>query len=335
MIRLGLIGYGYWGPNLARNITANPEAELAVVCDSDPVRLAETGSLYPGVRRTTLAQEVIDDTSISAIVIATPLASHFELSMAALQTGKHVLIEKPMASTSDQAEQMAEEAARRKLVLLVDHTFVYTGAVRKMRDLVREAEFGQLRYYDSTRVNLGLFRRDTNVVWDLAVHDLSIMTYLLEAEPIAISATGHCHIAGHSENIAFLSLFFDNNVIAHVNVNWLSPVKIRRTIVAGSKQTIVYNDLEASEKLKIYHNSIDVAPAPEETHKLLVSYRTGDIWAPKVDDTEALGLEIAHFLACVKGEQTPITGAREGLKIIRMLEAADRSIQQNGARVEL
>jgi len=335
VIRLALVGYGYWGPNLARNIMANAEAELVILCERDPARLAVANSLYPGLATTRDMQDVIDDPSVAAVVIATPLATHHEFTMAALRAGKHVLVEKPMAASSAEAAEMMGEASSRNLVLLVDHTFVYTGAVRKMKELVRAEGFGQLRYYDSTRINLGLFRQDINVVWDLAVHDLSIMAYLIDAEPTAISATGHAHITGHGSNIAFLTLFFDSNVIAHVNVNWLSPVKIRRTILAGSKQTIVYDDLDIGEKIKVYHNSIDIDPSPDEVHKLLVSYRTGDLWSPKVDDTEALSRELQHFLACINGEETPLTGAQQGLNLIYLLEAADISMQQNGAPVEL
>ncbi|MDA9981893.1 Gfo/Idh/MocA family oxidoreductase [Gammaproteobacteria bacterium] len=323
MINIGLIGYGYWGPNLARNIMAHPDTQLLVVCDRDPLRTEGLRSMHPSVQITTRPEDIINNRAVAAIVVATPLASHYELAMAALSAGKHVLVEKPIAATSEQAAEMAEEAACRNLTLLVDHTFVYTGAVRKMRDITRESSFGQIQYYDSTRVNLGIFQRDINVVWDLAVHDLSIMTYLLEDDPVAVSATGHSHIQGQHENMASLTLFFDTNLIAQVNVNWLSPVKIRRTLIGGSKQMIVYDDLETSEKLKIYNKSVKVTETPDEIHKLLISYRTGDLWSPNVDSTEALQREIEHFLSCISGEQSPLTSAEDGVKIIRILEATD------------
>jgi predicted dehydrogenase len=334
MIKIGVIGYGYWGPNLVRNYVANPGCEVVCVCDQSAKRLAAARASYPGVRVTTDAQELISDPTIDAVIVATPVSTHFELAMAALKAGKHVLVEKPIASTAEQAQRMIDEAARRGLILLVDHTFVYTGAVRKMRELVRSPEFGAIRYYDSTRVNLGLFQHDVNVLWDLAVHDLSIMANILESAPVAVSATGQSHMAGMPEFAAFLTVFF-GDVIAHINVNWLSPVKIRRTLIGGANQMIVYDDLETSEKIKRYDKGITVTETPEDVRKLLISYRTGDLWSPKVDDTEALAAEAAHFLACIRGDEQPITGGEAGLQLVRILEAADRSLAQRGAPVEL
>jgi predicted dehydrogenase len=218
---------------------------------------------------------------------------------------------------------------------MVDHTFVYTGAVRKIEELVRTEAFGTVRYYDSTRVNLGLFQQDVNVLWDLAVHDLSIMAYILDQSPVAVSATGHGHIAGQPEYAAFLTLFFGDDMIAHINVNWLSPVKIRRTLIGGDRQMIVYDDLETSEKVKLYDKGITLTPTPEQVHKLLISYRTGDLWSPNLPATEALAVEAAHFAACVRGEETPITGGSAGLEIVRILEAADQSMRNRGAPVIL
>ena len=255
--------------------------------------------------------------------------------MGALRAGKHVLVEKPIASTSEQASQMIEEAARRKLVLLVDHTFVFTGAVRKIRDVIGEESFGHLQYYDSTRVNLGLFQHDVNVMWDLAVHDLSIMDFVIGVNPVAVSATGLSHVPGQPANVAFMTLFFDSDIIAHINVSWLSPVKIRRTLVGGSKRMIVYDDLETSEKVKIYDKGITVTETPDDLRKLLISYRTGDLWSPKVSETEALRLEVAHFRNCIDGTEKPVTPGERGLAIVRMLEAADKSMQKRGEAVEL
>jgi len=334
-IRVGVIGYGYWGPNLVRNFVANPDTQVAVVADQDAARLQSVGSLYPAIRLTASADELIRDREVDAVVVATPVDTHFPLALAALQAGKHVLVEKPIASTSEQARQLIEEAGRRGLVLMVDHTFVYTPAVRKMHELIRTDAFGAVRYYDSTRVNLGLFQNDVNVLWDLAVHDLSIMAFLLNRSAVAVSATGHSHIPGQPEYAAFLTLFFGDDSIAHVNVNWLSPVKIRRTLIGGDRQMIVYDDLETSEKVKLYDKGITVTATPEEVHKLLISYRTGDLWSPNIPATEALALEAAHFAACIAGTETPMTGGEAGLEIVRILEAADQSLRNRGAPVQL
>lgn len=335
MINVGVIGYGYWGPNLVRNFFANSSTSVAMVCDRDSARLEKLGTLYPAVRVTTSPDELIRDPEIDAVLIATPVDAHFSLGMAALQGGKHVLIEKPIATTAAQARQLIEEADKRGLVLAVDHTFVFTGAVRKMRELVGTEAFGPVRYYDSTRVNLGLFQHDVNVLWDLAVHDLSIMGYVLGRSPVGVSATGHSHIPGQQEYAAFLTVFFGDDMIAHINVNWLSPVKIRRTLVGGDRQMIVYDDLETSEKIKLYDKGITVSETPEQVHKLLISYRTGDLWSPKVADAEALAVEAEHFAACIRGEETPIVGGEAGLEVVRILEAADQSMRNRGAPVAL
>jgi predicted dehydrogenase len=335
MIGIGVVGYGYWGPNLVRNFMADPDTRLVAVCDLSAERLGDVALLYPGVSTTTNPEDIFKNPEIDAVAIATPVASHFELAMNALRAGKHVLVEKPIASNSGDASRLIDEAARRNLVLLVDHTFVFTGAVQKIRDVIREDSFGKLQYYDSTRVNLGLFQRDVNVMWDLAVHDLSIMDFVVSDKPVAVSATGLSHVPGQPANVAFLTLFFDSDVIGHVNVSWLSPVKIRRTLVGGRKRMIVYDDLETSEKVKIYDKGITVTETPDDVRKLLISYRTGDLWSPKVSDTEALRLEVAHFRRCIEGSETALTPGECGLAIVRMLEAADRSMGQRGAAVEL
>jgi predicted dehydrogenase len=335
VLGVGVVGYGYWGPNLVRNFMSDQATRVVAVCDRSPDRLAEVKRLYPTVEATTDPLDLFRNPEIDAVAIATPVATHFELARGALKAGKHVLVEKPIASTSDQASTLIEEAARRKLVLLVDHTFVFTGAVRKIRDVIREDSFGELQYYDSTRVNLGLFQHDVNVMWDLAVHDLSIMDFVIGVPPVAVSATGLSHVPGQPANVAFLTLFFDTNVIAHINVNWLSPVKIRRTLVGGSKRMIVYDDLETSEKVKIYDKGITVTETPDDVRKLLISYRTGDLWSPKVNETEALRLEVAHFRNCIDGKEEPLTPGERGLAIVRMLEAADESMNKRGQAVKL
>ena len=335
MLGVGVIGYGYWGPNLVRNFVGDPGTRVVAVCDRSPQRLAEVGRRYPGVATVTDPSDLFRNQDVDAVAIATPVDSHFDLALAALRAGKHVLVEKPIASTSDQAARLIEEAARRNLVLLVDHTFVFTGAVNKIRDVMRDGSFGKLQYYDSTRVNLGLFQHDVNVMWDLAVHDLSIMDYVIDVSPVAVSATGLSHVPGQPANLAFLTLFFDDDIIAHINVNWLSPVKIRRTLVGGSKRMIVYDDLETSEKVKIYDKGITVTETPDDVRKLLISYRTGDLWSPKVNETEALSLEVAHFRKCVESGEKPLTPGERGLAIVKMLEAADESMKRRGEAVAI
>ena len=335
MLNVGIIGYGYWGPNLVRNFVAAPGVAVARVCDRDAGRLGRVQALYPGIEVTTSAAELINDPRVDAVIVATPVDSHFELAMAALKAGKHVLVEKPITSTADQARLLIDEASKRGLVLAVDHTFVYTGAVRKMHELIRTEAFGKVRYYDSTRVNLGLFQHDVNVLWDLAVHDLSIMAHVLDQTPVAVSATGHSHLPGQPEYAAFLTVFFEGDLIAHINVNWLSPVKIRRTLVGGDRQMIVYDDLEASEKIKLYDKGITVTETPEDVRKLLISYRTGDLWSPKVAETEALAVEAAHFVACINGDEEPVADGQSGLQLVRILEAANESIRCQGAPVRL
>jgi predicted dehydrogenase len=335
MIGVGVIGYGYWGPNLVRNFMEAPGSRVVSVCDVSAGRLAPLPARYPAVRLTSDYRELMRDPRIDAVAIATPVASHYDLAMEALRASKHVLVEKPLAANSEQSLQLVEEAERRGLVLMVDHTFIYTGAVRKIRELITQGALGEIYYYDSVRINLGLFQHDVNVVWDLAVHDLSIMDYVLPARPVAVSATGTSHLKGQPENVAYITLFFDGNMIAHVNVNWLTPVKVRRTLIGGSEKMIVYDDLEPSEKLKVYDKGVTLGQHPEDVYDLLVSYRSGDMWAPRFDTTEALRTEALHFTDCVAGRSRPVTDGRAGLRIVRILEAAERSLRERGRLVEL
>jgi predicted dehydrogenase len=325
-----VIGFGYWGPNLVRNFADQADARVTMVCDRRTDRLAQAERRYPGIRVTTDAADLVSDPSVDAVVIATPVDRHFELAMAALQQGKHVLVEKPIASTSAQASRLIDEAARRRLVLMVDHTFVYTGAVQKMRELTDTGELGEIYYYDSVRINLGLFQHDVNVLWDLAVHDLSIMDYVLQREPSAVSATGLAHVPGRPENIAYMTIFFDGRLLGHVHANWLAPVKVRRTLLGGSRRMVVFDDLEASEKIKVYDRGISLDPSPENVYQMLVGYRTGDMWAPKLALAEALNLEAAHFLDCVHRGTRPRTDGEAGLRVVRLLEAASESMVNQG-----
>ena len=335
MIGVAVIGLGYWGPNLLRNFGESPDADVRLVCDLRRERLDAAAARYPKVQTTTDVADVWSDPAIDAVAIATPVSTHFDLAMAALRAGKHVLVEKPLAASSGQVQQLRDEAERRRLVLRVDHTFIYTPAVRHIARLVSSGELGEIYYYDSVRVNLGLFQHDVNVIWDLAVHDLSVLDYVLPARPRAVSATGMTHVAGGHENIAYLTLFFDNRLIAHVHVNWLAPVKIRRTLIGGSQRMIVYDDLEPSEKIKVYDKGITVNSNPESVYQMLVGYRAGDMWAPHLDATEALKTEVAHFLSCVTEGARPASDAESGLRVVRLVEAACESMQARGRLVEL
>ena len=335
MINVGVIGYGYWGPNLVRNFMLAPGSAVTRVCDLREERLAGLQKLYPGLKTCTHAAELINDPEIDAVVIATPVSAHFELTLAALQAGKHVLVEKPLAQTSDQARRLIEEAAARNLILLVDHTFVYTDAVRKIRELIASGELGQIYYYDAVRVNLGLFQHDVNVIWDLAIHDLSVMDYVLPEKPVAVSATGISHIPGQPENVAYITLFFATAQIAHVHVNWLTPVKVRHTLIGGSEKMILYDDLEPSEKLKVYDKGITVTPGPEDVYRMLVSYRLGDMWAPRLDNTEALQTEALHFIDCIETGRQPDTDGLAGLRMVNTIEAAETSLRDRGRLVQI
>jgi predicted dehydrogenase len=338
VIRIGVVGYGYWGPNVVRNFAETPGCQLVAVSDMRPERLAQVRSRYPAVRTFADPNEMVADRRIDAVVIVTPVSTHYELAMQALRAGKHVLCEKPLAATAEQASRLVDEAARRNLVLSVDHTFVYTGAVRKIKELVTSG-MGDLYYYDSVRVNLGLFQHDVNVIWDLAVHDLAIMDHVLPATPVAVSATGMSHIEGEPENIAFLTLFYPNRLIAHLHVNWLAPVKVRRTLIGGSRKMIVYDDLEPSEKIKVYDKGVTLnganGNANGSKYRMLIDYRTGDMHAPQLDITEALKTEAKHFITCIESSQPTMTDGVAGLRVVRILEAATQSIAQRGRIVEL
>lgn len=333
MIRVAVIGYGYWGPNLVRNFSTSERTRVVAVCDLDDRRLAAVSRQYPGVRVTTRTEEIFSSADIDAVAIATPVRFHYELALAALRAGKHVLVEKPVTETAEQCQQLIDEAEQRGLVLMVDHTFIYTPAVRKMRDLVQSGELGEVYYYDSVRVNLGLFQSDVNVLWDLAVHDLSIIEYVLDQVPVAVSATGISHVDGAPENIAYLTLFFDSKTIAHINVNWLAPVKVRQTLVSGSKKMIVFNELEPSEKIKVYDKGIVLNEDADQMNTLIAGYRTGDMWAPQLANTEALAAEVAHFADCVAGKARPLTDGRMGLNVVKVLEAASASLRDRGVAV--
>jgi predicted dehydrogenase len=333
MIKIGVIGYGYWGPNLVRNFAELSQATVAAVSDLDPRKLELVKKRFPAVKTTTNFQDLLKDPEIDAIAIATPVSTHFELGMAALKAGKHLWLEKPMAETSLQARKLVDEAERRGLVLHVDHTFIYTGAVRKMGELIKSGDLGKIYYYDSIRVNLGLFQRDVSVISDLAVHDFSILDYLLGEHPTAVSASGVNHFPGTPENLAYITLFYDSGTIAHCNVSWLAPVKVRQILVGGSNKMITYDDLEPSEKIKIYDKGISFTNDPKQIHEMRVGYRTGDMLAPKLDGSEALRVEGDHFVDCIMNKKTPQTDGRLGLRVVELIEAATSSMRGRGETV--
>jgi predicted dehydrogenase len=333
VVRIGVVGYGYWGPNLVRNFAETRGATLAAVADLDPKKLALVNQRFPAVKTTTSVQELFADPTIDAIAIATPVSTHFSLGLQALQAGKHLWLEKPMTETSEEARYLVDEAEKRGLVLLVDHTFIYTGAVQKMAEIVRSGDLGNVYYYDSTRVNLGLFQRDVSVIADLAVHDFAILDHLLGEHPVAVSATGINHFPGTPENLAFITLHYNSGIIAHTNVSWLAPVKVRQILLGGSKKMIVYDDIDPSEKIKVYDKGVDFPSDPAKVQEMRVGYRTGDMWAPKLVGTEALKLEGEHFVDCIVNGTTPQTDGRLGLRVVELIEAANSSMRGRGEAV--
>ena len=334
MMEVGVIGYGYWGPNLVRNFNESALSNVAMVSDLNAQRREAVRVRYPQVQTTDDYRSVIDSEQVEAIAIATPVQTHFEIAMAAIEAGKHVLVEKPMTQTGDQGALLIEAADKRNVVLMVDHTFIYTGAVRKLKELVRSGELGEIYYYDSERVNLGLFQHDVSVIWDLAVHDLAIMNYVFPDRPRTVSATGIGHVRGKPANVAFLTLFFDTRMIAHINVNWLAPVKLRRTLIGGDRKMVVYDDLEPSEKIKIYDHGIEVDDQ-ESVYQTIMGYRMGDMHAPRLDQTEALGREVRHFVESIRGGSAPESSGRSGLDVVRILEAATQSMELRGQPVDI
>jgi predicted dehydrogenase len=332
-IRVGVIGYGYWGPNVVRNFSHSENARVAGICDINASSTRRARQAFPEIPVTNDPADLMTSPDVDAIAVITPVWTHYDLAKQALENGKHVFVEKPFTSTSQQAQELIELAERKGLKMMVDHTFLFTGAVRKIRQLIDNGTLGKLYYYDSTRVNLGLFQHDINVIWDLAPHDLSIMDYLIASQPEAISATGQKHLNGN-EDIAFITVYFPDQVIAHINVNWLSPVKVRTTLIGGEKKMLVWNDLVADEKIKVYDKGVSLK-SREGLYSLLVSYRSGDMWAPQVEQVEALKLEVEHFVDCVQNGKQPMNDGQAGLRVVKMLEAANKSAAKRGELVYL
>ncbi|MBD3343467.1 MAG: gfo/Idh/MocA family oxidoreductase [Chitinivibrionales bacterium] len=333
MLTLGVIGYGYWGPNIVRNFNSLDSCTVTSVCDKNPQTLNKVKKVYPNITTTTDYTDVIKSKETDAVAVITPVSTHFELAKLALENGKHIFVEKPFTATSRQAEELINLAEQKGLTIMVDHTFLFTGAVQKIKGIVDGDELGNVYYYDSTRVNLGLFQHDINVVWDLAPHDFSIMNYIIPESPTAIVATGKAHVS-EFENIAYITVYFNSNLIAHFTVNWLSPVKMRNTLIGGEKKMLVWNDVDPDEKLKIYDKGISV-DSKEGMYDLLVSYRIGDVHAPKVNPTEALKQEAMYFVDCIANKKKPVNDGHAGMQVVRMLEACNESLKSDGKLIKL
>jgi predicted dehydrogenase len=333
MIKVGIIGYGYWGPNIVRNFSGIDGSTVLSICDCNQSALQRAHQAHLNTPLTQDCNDILTSPEIDAVAVITPVSTHFELAKKALENGKHVFVEKPFTATVAQAEELIALADKKKLTIMVDHTFIFTGAVRKIKELVDEKALGDLYYYDSVRVNLGLFQRDVNVIWDLAPHDFAVMDYLLDERPVAVAACGKAHVNGQ-EDTAYVTAMFSNNLIAHFNVNWLSPVKVRTTLIGGEKKMLVWNDLEADEKIKIYDKGVDVK-SKEADYSMRVNYRSGDMYSPRVEQSEALRIETAYFLKCVSENATPINDGRSGLRVVRMLAACSESLKKKGREIAL
>ncbi len=333
-ITIGVIGYGYWGPNIVRNFFTAAECTVKAVADGRPERLAVLAKIFPSINGVKTAEEIINDKEIDAVVVATPVFTHFALAKKALEKGKHVLIEKPMTSTVAQAEELIELAAQKGLTLMADHTFLYTGAVQKMKELIDTDIVGSPRYFDSSRINLGLFQPDVNVLWDLAPHDISILTYLITEAPFSINATGISHTHNNIENIAYMTVNYNSDFIAHFNCSWTSPVKVRQTLIGGDKKMIVYNDLEPSEKVRVYDTSYNHTTDDEKT-KIMVDYRTGDVYIPKISLSEALSGVANDFIQSIIKKKKPLANAHLGMQVVKILEASQESIKNKGKEVKI
>jgi predicted dehydrogenase len=333
MINIGIIGYGYWGPNIVRNFNGLEETKVLAVCDGNQAAMNRARKAYPQITVTQDCDDILTSSKIDAVAVITPVSTHFELAKKALENGKHVFVEKPFTASVAQAEELINLAEQKNLTIMVDHTFIFTGAVKKIKQLINEKVLGDLYYYDSVRVNLGLFQRDVNVIWDLAPHDFAVMDYLLDEQPAAVAACGKAHV-NDMEDTAYVTVHFSNNMIAHFNVNWLSPVKVRTTLIGGEKKMLVWNDLEPDEKIKIYDKGVDVQ-SKEATYKMLINYRSGDMYAPRIEPMEALKTEAEYFAHCVKTHEKPVNDGHAGLRVVKLLDACNTSLAKNGQAVTL
>lgn len=333
-IPVGIIGCGYWGPNLIRNFSACPLTEVTTVCDASPARLEAIGRTWGHLKQVTSVDQLLEQ-NVQAVAIATPVSTHYPIAAQCLEAGLHVLIEKPLAATTREARALIALAEKHQRVLMVDHTYLFSNAVRRVKDLVQQGELGDLYYVDSVRINLGLFQRDVNVIWDLAPHDLSIVDHILGAPARSISAWGCAHADPNIEDIAYVNVDYGDQLMANFHVNWLSPVKVRQIIFAGSRKSLIFNELNTTEPIKVYDRGIELATSPEERQRLMVSYRSGDIWSPQIEAGEALQGMVTEFAQCIRDERTPLSDGSLGLRVVQQLEAATRSIKAQGGRVVL
>ena len=335
MLNVAVVGVGYWGPNMIRNFFAHPQTNVKTCCDLKEERLKFIQNSFPAVAVTNDYNTILKDAEIDLVVVCTPVFTHYEIAKAALNAGKHVLIEKPMTSTSAQSEELVELAEKKGLKVFVDHTFLFTGAVRKMKEVIDSGEIGDLYYFDSVRVNLGLFQHDVNVIWDLAPHDISIMQFLLSQKPECVMATGSDHLNNGLEDVAYLTVYYPNKLIAHIHANWLSPVKIRHTLLAGSKKMVVWDDTEPSEKIRIYDKGVEVIKTADQVYNMLIQYRTGDMYCPKLEAIEALKAEVGHIVDCIDNGKSSIISGEDGLMVVKILEASDQSIKNRGKEIRI
>lgn len=337
MIKTGVIGCGYWGPNLIRNLNAQPECDMAYISDLDEQRLHRVGLLYPGTKKTTDHREILRDPEVEAVVVATPMSTHFELGMEVLSAGKHLFLEKPMATNSEDCRTLNGEAGKRGLQLMVGHTFVYAPAVRKIKELMDGGELGEMYYVNMSRVNLGIFQRDANVVWDLVPHDVAMLGFLFGADPVSVSAVGHCYVQRERniEDVAFVTLEYPNGCLAHIHVSWLDPNKIRNCTFVGSKKMLVYDDVSPAEKIRVYDKGVEVQPHYETFGEFQLLYRSGDVFIPRLDTVEPLKTETGHFLDLIGGQTTALSSGEDGLKVVQILEGACRSMREDGRRIAL
>ena len=331
-LEIGVVGLGYWGPNLARNIAEHPRAHLRWLCDFDETTLAALAARHPGARTTTRLEDLTNDPELDAIAIVTPVSTHYEIALQALDAGKHVFVEKPLATSSSEAIELIERAKRANRVLMPGHTFLYSPPVMKIKELIDSNELGELYFISMSRVNLGLHQPDVSVIWDLAAHDLAIMDHLIEQRPTAISAVSATHFPGGMADVAYLTVQFENDLIAHFHVNWLSPVKVRQVLIGGDRRMVLYDDIESTEKVKVYDRGVRWNDDPLEARReTLVAYRLGDMFAPVLDQTEALRNECAHFIESIRNGTVPATDGHAGLRTVTMLAAAERSLLSGGA----
>lgn len=334
MLNVGVVGFGYWGPNIVRNVMSINSLNLKAVCDVNPATLKNFESQYPHIQTYASYEKLIQSKNIDIVAVITPVSSHYAITKLALEAGKHVFVEKPFTATVREAEELVLLAEKNKCCVMVDHTFIYTGAVRKIKNLIESGDMGELNYYDSTRVSLGLFQHDVNVIWDLAPHDFSIIDYVINSKPKTLIAQGADHVGRGMENLAYITMNYENNLMVHINVNWLSPVKVRSTLIGGQKKMLVWDDLQADEKIKIYDRGVDINEKTD-IYRLKVDYRSGDMWSPKIEHKEALRSELECFVDCIKNNKVPANDAHAGLRIVRLLENANQSLKGGGKLIKI